>query len=311
MHGTAWHRTLPHSISTIACLVLSSVFSTQAQQAKPTAHIAIQVNDVSGSFVANVHVEILGSNFAKNWDTDGTGKLSVDLPFGGYDLTATETGFKPAKKRIDVLDTTDRAVTLVLDLAKSGPVAPVTGVSIAELSHANLPDQLQDESNIPLLDRNIDVYSFCLPCPGVPQPATQLKLDAGPFSILAPLGWEFHQLMGVDSFVGEFVGDGVVLRFDFGQHSGGNLKKYKKPDYVFDHESIGGFPAKIASSKTPGQGLTGVYFRNVGHSNGLFLWGQDLTPAQQELALKIFKTIRFGGAVPRYVIPPPPPKNAQ
>lgn len=37
------------------------------------------------------------------------------------------------------------------------------------------------------------------------------KLDAGPFSILAPPGWEFHQLVGIDSFLGEFVGDGVLL----------------------------------------------------------------------------------------------------
>src|SRR5437660_23445 len=45
------------------------------------------------------------------------------------------------------------------------------------------------------------------------------KLDAGAFSVLAPFGWKFHQLPGVDSYVGEFVGDGVVLKFDFGEHS--------------------------------------------------------------------------------------------
>jgi hypothetical protein len=50
------------------------------------------------------------------------------------------------------------------------------------------------------------------------------KLDAGPFSILAPAGWEFHQLQGIDSFVGEFAGDGVVLTFDFGRYSSGYFK---------------------------------------------------------------------------------------
>jgi hypothetical protein len=138
------------------------------------------------------------------------------------------------------------------------------------------------------------------------------KVDAGPFSIVAPAGWEFHQLEGVDSFVGEFVGDGVVLTFDFGEYSNGYLKKVKKPAYVIAHESIGGFPAKVVSSRTPGHGVTGVYFRNVGNSNGLYLWGKDLTSAQQELILKIFETIRFGGPMPRYVIPPPAPsKNPQ
>ncbi len=48
----------------------------------------------------------------------------------------------------------------------------------------------------------------------------------------------------------DLIGDGVVLRFDFGQYSSGYLKKAKKPAYVIAHESIGGFPAKIASPMT-------------------------------------------------------------
>jgi hypothetical protein len=136
------------------------------------------------------------------------------------------------------------------------------------------------------------------------------KVDAGPFSILAPSGWEFHQLQGVDSYVGEFVGDGVVLRFDFGGYSN-SLKEEKKPEYVVIHKPIGGRPAKIVSPRTPGHGITGVYFRNVGDSNALTLFGHDLTSKQQALVLKIFETLRFGGPVPRYVLPPPPTKNVQ
>jgi hypothetical protein len=137
------------------------------------------------------------------------------------------------------------------------------------------------------------------------------KLDAGPFSILAPSGWEFHQLQGVDSYVGEFVGDGATLTFDFGRYSSGYLKNVRNPIHVIAHESIGGFPAKVVSPRTPGHGVTGVYFRNVGHSNGLCLFGRDLTSRQQELALKIFETLRFGGPVPQYVLPPLAAKNVQ
>jgi hypothetical protein len=138
------------------------------------------------------------------------------------------------------------------------------------------------------------------------------KVEAGPFSLFAPLGWEFHQLTGVDSYVGEFVGDGAVLKFDFGRYSS-SLKEAKEPTYVIAHESIGGLPAKIVSPRTPGHGVTGIYLRKVRGPNALCLWGRDLTSAQQELVLKIFGTIRFGGTVPRYVFPPPPPppKNAQ
>ncbi len=138
------------------------------------------------------------------------------------------------------------------------------------------------------------------------------KVDAGPFSILAPSGWEFHQLQGIDSYVGEFVGDGVVLNFDFGRYSN-PLDEAKKPAYAVVHESIGGSDAKIVSPKKPGHGVTGIYFPKVSGSNKLCLYGQNLTSTQQELVLKIFETIRFGPAVPPIFVPPlpPPAKNVQ
>ena len=260
---------------------------------------------MSGAVISKAHVELLdvSTTFTKKLEANDEGMLSIDLPFGTYEVTASFPAFKTEKKRIDVQDAS-QTVTFMLNVGGGSTVEVVPLPSGSEPTYASLPDELRDESNVP--------YKFCSPCAGVPQSTTQLKLDAGPFSILAPLGWEFHQLMGVDSYVGEFVGDGVALRFDFGGYSSGYLKKFKKPAYVIARESIGGFPAKVVSLRTPGHGATGVYFRNVGHSNGLFLWGQDLTSAQQDLALKIFKTIRFGGPMPRYLIPPPPPsKNAQ
>jgi hypothetical protein len=161
---------------------------------------------------------------------------------------------------------------------------------------------------------DVILHGWCrVQCDGAPlsSPSDWHKVDAGPFSILAPSGWQFHQLEGVDSYVGEFVGDGVVLTFDFDEYSN-PLKEEKKPTYVVIHKSIGGRRAKIVSPRTPGQGITGAYFRNAGNANALTLFGKDLTPTQQELALKIFETLRFGGPLPRYVLPPPTPaKNIQ
>jgi hypothetical protein len=70
-----------------------------------------------------------------------------------------------------------------------------------------------------------------------PPRADWRKVDAGAFSLFAPTGWEFHQLQGVDSYVGEFVDDGVVLKFDFGGYSN-SLKEERKPAYVVAHKSI-------------------------------------------------------------------------
>jgi hypothetical protein len=143
----------------------------------------------------------------------------------------------------------------------------------------------------------------------VSAPTSWHKVEAVAFWLFAPSGWEFHQLPGFDSYVGEFVGDGVVLRFDFGGYSGSCFSKAKKPAHVIAQESIGGLPAKIARPRTPGHGFTGIYFRNAGRSNGLCLWGQDLTSAQQEVALRIFETIRFERFEHLYVIPPPPARS--
>jgi hypothetical protein len=133
------------------------------------------------------------------------------------------------------------------------------------------------------------------------------KVDAGAFSVFAPWDWKFHQLQGIDSYVGEFVGDGVVLRFDFDGYSN-PLKEEKKPAYVVVHKSIGGLGARVVNPKTPGHGVTGIYFLRTFRSNKLCLFGQHLTSTQQELALEIFETIRFGRVVPPIL--PPPTKNA-
>lgn len=135
------------------------------------------------------------------------------------------------------------------------------------------------------------------------------RIVAGPFAISAPPGWKFRQLNGVDSFVGEFVGDDVVLTFDFGRYST-ELRKARKPAYVITKKSIGGYAAKVVIPWTPGNGLTGVYIRAKGH-DALCLWGKNLTSTEQELALEIFETIRFrGGPMPPTVIPPSPPPPA-
>jgi hypothetical protein len=133
------------------------------------------------------------------------------------------------------------------------------------------------------------------------------KLDAGPFSILSPAGWEFHQLQGVDSYVGEFVGDGMVLTFDFGRYSSGYFKHDQPPAYSIAKKHIGGHTANVVSPRTPGHGTTGAYFPKVAGRDSLCIWGKELTTTQQELVLRMFETIRFGGPVPRFVVPPPPP----
>lgn len=124
-------------------------------------------------------------------------------------------------------------------------------------------------------------------------PADWRRLDAGSFSIYAPPNWEFHKLQGIDSDIGELVGDRIRLVSDFGSWSN-PLDEARSPDYVIVHQSIGGYHAKIVSPRVSGKGITGIYFRRTSDRNKLCLYGQDLTAPQQELTLRIFRTIRFG-----------------
>jgi len=129
-------------------------------------------------------------------------------------------------------------------------------------------------------------------------PTDWQKIDAGAFSLYAPQGWKFHKKQGIDSYVGEIAGDGVILSFDFGQFSN-SLSDAQEPSYAVAHEFIHGSEAKIVSPRTPGQGITAIYFPSIPSflkaDNKLCLVGNDLTAAQQEVALRIFRTIRFKG----------------
>jgi hypothetical protein len=125
-------------------------------------------------------------------------------------------------------------------------------------------------------------------------------LDAGDFTIYAPANWKFHKLQGIDSYVGEFVGDGVRLEFDYGLYSNSIPAEATEPTYTVTEEKIGGHLARIVSPKIPGRGITAIYFREVGNgSNGLFINAINLSDSQQKAVLVMFTTVRFRPTLPR------------
>jgi hypothetical protein len=123
------------------------------------------------------------------------------------------------------------------------------------------------------------------------------QLDADYFTVYAPATWQFHRMQGIDSYVGAFVGDSVRLEFDYGHYSN-PLSDEKEPTYVVSEEKVGGRLARIVNPGEPGHGVTGIYFRDVGDTNGLNIAGLNLSESQQKTALTIFRTIRFKPALP-------------
>lgn len=120
-------------------------------------------------------------------------------------------------------------------------------------------------------------------------------VDANSFTLSLPPGWEFNELQGIDSYVGEFVGDDAKLGFDYGWYSN-PLADENDPDHTVTYETIDGYNAKIVIPKVTEDGTTGVYFADLGgevQKTSLEISGRDLTASQQETALNIFRTIKI------------------
>jgi len=110
----------------IPILLGISLLLCPAQAQKQTAHLTIQVNDMSGAVISKAHVEILdvSRTSTKKLEANDEGMLAIDLPFGAYEVTASYTAFKTEKKRIDV-NTRNQTISFMLNVAAGGGVEVV------------------------------------------------------------------------------------------------------------------------------------------------------------------------------------------
>lgn len=120
------------------------------------------------------------------------------------------------------------------------------------------------------------------------------SVDADKFTLLLPPGWIFNKRQGIDSYVGEFLGDGVRLGFDYGSYSN-PLAEENDPKHTVTYEMIDGRRAKIVVPKVVGEGAVGVYFADVNgeQRTKLEVSGENFNSVQQEVALKLFRTLKF------------------
>lgn len=126
-----------------------------------------------------------------------------------------------------------------------------------------------------------------------------VEVEARGFSMLLPPDWTFNELQGVDSYVGEVTGDGMVLMFDYGRHSWG-LNPEDEPEHTYhtSYENIGGNTAKLllatdppGATTAPYPAATGVYISSL-RGQTFNLIGRGLTREQQRIAVAIFRGIR-------------------
>lgn len=102
---------------------------TQQSNNAPTTPVVLIVNDQTGASVpaAEVHIQSIGRNLA----TDGDGKLSLEVPPGGYDLTIKKAGFATLTTHIEVHDGKAQTVTVVLNVQACPPGPCLMVMSVA------------------------------------------------------------------------------------------------------------------------------------------------------------------------------------
>ena len=153
-------------------------------------------------------------------------------------------------------------------------------------------------------------------------------IDFNNFEITIPNTWNKIDIKGIDSYVGGFsTKSGDSILFEYGKHTYqmdvvfkiNDLKEYEKLDSIgFDmadlifskypnidqnqgtfhkeyymYDSIDNYKAKISLPKKFGCGTTGIYFEGLSKGNSLYVYGNNLTDAEQNELLKSFKTINI------------------
>ena len=111
------------------------------------------------------------------------------------------------------------------------------------------------------------------------------------FSVKLPPDWELMELRDIDSFVGELVGDGVRLMYDYGDFTPDLDPAALDDSHTVFREVIGGIEASILVPTFGTKGTTGVFFESLGGAR-FSLSGEDLTPEQQRMAVAVFRGTR-------------------
>ena len=110
------------------------------------------------------------------------------------------------------------------------------------------------------------------------------------FSIKLPSEWELMESRGIDSLLGDVVGDGVRLMYNHGDFTRDLDPADLDDSHTLFHEVIGGLEARILVPTFGTKGTTGVFFESLGGAR-FSLSSEDLTPEQQRMTVAVFRGI--------------------
>ncbi len=125
-------------------------------------------------------------------------------------------------------------------------------------------------------------------------------IDAGgKFSFDLPQNMNKEEVQPIDSFVQQYVGDGMLVSFDYGWYSDPLDRYESEPEYWREQRKVGGFNATLIGYKFDGdlgKYHAGIAFRNItndGIPNHLTMSIFYNNPEDKNTAIKILESIRF------------------
>ncbi len=133
-------------------------------------------------------------------------------------------------------------------------------------------------------------------------PSGSQRPSAYIFSVDLPSGWTInHPQIGVDSWSGSLVGDGVTLSISGGAFAVseiyeivGNgpieMDREKAARHIITEETIGNLQATLVRPREVDDGLTGLIFKLP--TGKVTITGRSLSEEEQDVAFEIFRSIR-------------------
>lgn len=126
-------------------------------------------------------------------------------------------------------------------------------------------------------------------------------IDAeGKFSFDLPQSMNKKEVRPLDSFVQQYVGDGMLVIFDYGWFSDPLNRYESEPEYWREQKKVGGFDATLITYKPDGdlgKYYAGIAFRNIKNDgiqpNHLTMSVLYNNSEDKNTAIKILESIRF------------------
>jgi hypothetical protein len=135
--------------------------------------------------------------------------------------------------------------------------------------------------------------------PATPAPAEWQQVDSAcDFFFKAPPEMKRQDVSGIDSCVGEYLGAGMDLSYDYGGYSDPLDSYSDNAEYAEESATIDGFEAKVISLKLLNGSelpyVAAAHFADIG-KNGikLTMWINCKGPAEVEMGRQILDSISF------------------